>query len=213
MLDRIKNFASNIIKQCYVTLVGDDSGRVPLTQVAYMDKAVECEVITPYGLYSNPPVNSMGILFHPFGDEQIRAAILNVLDERFKNLLAGEVQIGNPLTQCSIKFDKDGNLIIVTPNQQVVTIGADYSIIVGGTYSLTASDDATFEAPNFHFKGNIICDGTFSANSGAITMTGGNFNTSGDITATGDIIGQGTSLHTHVHGGVTIGASNTGAPV
>jgi phage baseplate assembly protein gpV len=213
MLDRIKNFASNIIKQCYVTLVGDDSGRVPLTQVAYMDKAVECEVITPYGLYSNPPVNSMGILFHPFGDEQIRAAILNVLDERFKNLLAGEVQIGNPLTQCSIKFDKDGNLIIITSQDIRVTVGVDYSITVDNGYSLVATTDATIEAPTINLKGNVVIDGTLTANGGAITMNGGDFNTSGSITATGDVIGQGTSLHTHVHGGVTTGGSNTGAPV
>lgn len=41
---------------------------------------------------------------------------------------------------------------------------------------------------------------------GDITLTG-------SLTSTGDVIAQGTSLHTHAHGGVTSGGSNTGAPV
>ncbi|MBU6430647.1 MAG: oxidoreductase, partial [Cyanobacteria bacterium REEB65] len=41
----------------------------------------------------------------------------------------------------------------------------------------------------------------------------GNVNVTGTISASGDITGSGTSLHTHVHGGVTTGSGNTGAPV
>lgn len=35
----------------------------------------------------------------------------------------------------------------------------------------------------------------------------------GSLTASGDVTAEGTSLHTHVHGGVAAGGSNTGAPV
>lgn len=41
----------------------------------------------------------------------------------------------------------------------------------------------------------------------------GTWTHTGTITASGNIIGQGTSLHTHVHSGVQTGGSNTGAPV
>jgi Phage protein Gp138 N-terminal domain len=34
----------------------------------------------------------------------------------------------------------------------------------------------------------------------------------GTVTATGDVTGAGTSLHTHVHGGVTTGSGDTGQP-
>ena len=45
---------------------------------------------------------------------------------------------------------------------------------------------------NLHISGNIQCDQT--------------------ITATTDVIGNGTSLHGHTHSGVQSGSSNTGAP-
>lgn len=41
----------------------------------------------------------------------------------------------------------------------------------------------------------------------------GTWNHDGTFTATGDVKGDGTSLHTHKHGGVTVGTAQTGAPV
>lgn len=41
----------------------------------------------------------------------------------------------------------------------------------------------------------------------------GTWSHTGSFTATGDVVGQGTSLHTHKHGGVTTGSGQTGAPV
>lgn len=40
----------------------------------------------------------------------------------------------------------------------------------------------------------------------------GNVEISGNLTATGDIVGAGISLDSHVHGGVQTGSGNTGAP-
>ena len=40
----------------------------------------------------------------------------------------------------------------------------------------------------------------------------GDLTVSGSVTAQGDVVGQGTSLHTHVHGGVSTGTSTTEAP-
>lgn len=47
---------------------------------------------------------------------------------------------------------------------------------------------------------------------GGITLDGPVTATS-TIVATGDVTGAGTSLHTHVHGGVQAGGANTGVPV
>lgn len=41
----------------------------------------------------------------------------------------------------------------------------------------------------------------------------GNLQVSGTVVADGDVTGQGTSLHTHTHGGVASGASSTGQPL
>jgi phage baseplate assembly protein gpV len=49
-------------------------------------------------------------------------------------------------------------------------------------------------------------------NAGNVAITG-NVTVTGKSTAQGDVIGNGTSLHTHIHSGVTAGGGNTGAPV
>lgn len=48
--------------------------------------------------------------------------------------------------------------------------------------------------------------------SGAISITATHTIINGDLTVTGDVKGQGTSLHTHTHSGVSTGSGNTGAP-
>jgi phage gp45-like len=50
-------------------------------------------------------------------------------------------------------------------------------------------------------------------NCAGLPMTiNGNVTVNGKLTATTDVVGAGTSLHTHVHSGVTPGGANTGAP-
>ena len=45
------------------------------------------------------------------------------------------------------------------------------------------------------------------------TTINGNVQVNGTLTASVDVIGNGTSLHTHHHGGVTTGSGNTGVPI
>lgn len=68
----------------------------------------------------------------------------------------------------------------------------------GQKLNLTAPGGTTINANTtingtLHVTGNIQCDAT--------------------VTGTTDVVGGGKSLKTHVHSGVTAGASNTGAPV
>ena len=59
---------------------------------------------------------------------------------------------------------------------------------------------------------NITSPGTVTITAPAIVLNGP---VTGNSTATftGDVIGDGTSLHSHVHSGVTTGGGDTGAPV
>ncbi len=54
-------------------------------------------------------------------------------------------------------------------------------------------------------QGADLTCGTFTINGDVVV--------NGKVTATGDVSGQGTSLHTHMHSGVQSGGSNTGVPV
>ncbi len=58
---------------------------------------------------------------------------------------------------------------------------------------------------------NIVSPVAVSITAPAIN-TNGTWNHTGTLTATGDIIGAGTSLHTHTHKGVTTGSGNSGVP-
>lgn len=48
---------------------------------------------------------------------------------------------------------------------------------------------------------------------GALQQTGGSATMSKSLTVTEDVTANGTSVHTHVHGGVTTGGGTTGEPV
>lgn len=74
----------------------------------------------------------------------------------------------------------------------IYTRWGDYILIREGEIVIRHATKVTVDAPLVHFTGNVTV--------------------AGSVVATGDVIGQGTSLHTHVHGGVTPGAGNTGAP-
>ena len=73
----------------------------------------------------------------------------------------------------------------------------DHSTIIEvdktGQVNITAPTSMTVTTPTANFTGNV--------------------NVAGTLTATTDVIGGGKSLKTHVHSGVTVGASNTGEPV
>lgn len=62
-------------------------------------------------------------------------------------------------------------------------------------------------------------DGLYITDTDQITLTAPTIALDGDVTISGTTVGQGdgtfdgTSVHTHKHSGVTVGASNTGQPV
>lgn len=70
---------------------------------------------------------------------------------------------------------------------------ADVIVKTPGTALVEAGSQVTITAPLVQINGNV--------------------NVTGSITASGDVTGVGTSLDTHVHGGVQPGGGNTGQPV
>lgn len=119
-----------------------------------------------------------------------------------------------------IKLDNAGKVIIngkteidlTAPKLKITTTG-DVDATVGGDLNATVTGSVTITAPTINLDGDVIISGTLSANDGNITMIDGVFSTNANIVTTADVLAQGVSLHGHVHGGVTTGSDETGAPV
>ena len=67
--------------------------------------------------------------------------------------------------------------------------------------TLLSPNQITITAPNIIINANSSCS------------INGNVSINGSLTVTDDVTAQGTSLHTHVHSGVTTGTDNTGEPI
>lgn len=95
------------------------------------------------------------------------------------------------------------NYVRLTDSQIVMTWGAS-SLVV--------------DAMGIHLNGAVFVNGIVTGPGGgpvdlgsaALTTTGPI--TSGSLTSTGAVVGQGIDLATHHHSGVTVGAGNTGPP-
>jgi phage baseplate assembly protein gpV len=77
--------------------------------------------------------------------------------------------------------------------------------------TVDTSGNATFTSPQFTFNGPMRINGPISqaagtGGAGAVTMVG-------PVTVTNDLTAQGTSVHTHAHGGVQPGGGTSGPPV
>lgn len=85
-----------------------------------------------------------------------------------------------------------GGLLNKVP-EQFVQFSADGIMLKSPT-------KVTIEAPQIDLKGPI-------------TQTGGDVTMAAGLAVSGTMTGQGTNLHTHKHGGVTVGGGQTGVPV
>lgn len=84
-------------------------------------------------------------------------------------------------------------------NTQTAAVNADASATI-----TTAS--ATIDAAKTHITGTLQVDGKITG-SGGLAVSGG-----GGATVSGDVVADGISLKSHVHGGVEPGSGNTGTP-
>lgn len=129
-------------------------------------------------------------------------------------LYLGGMLNGTPTQYIQFQPGGTGGIRIHSPTQVKidapdVLITADTVEVQCQTFTMDASAAATITTPTFTVNGNTVLNGTLSSGGSG----GGAASFSGGITADGDIVGQGTSLHNHTHGGVQPGPGNTGAPV
>jgi len=139
----LKSKLINLIKRAVVSLAGDDSGEFPVTQVSYMGKTSDIEVVFPYGMAANMPKDSIVLMFNVLAQEENKAGIGYRHDLRPKNLKEGEAVFGNFLVGTHIKFDEDGNIIIDGDMQLTGDLTVTGNVEISGTLSVGGTDFAT----------------------------------------------------------------------
>lgn len=107
-----KIYNSITLKRCIVQSV-DDKSDYPTMQVKYLKDVIKIvQKLGIYGVCSNPPKGSNGILFPILGSDSNIACLADDIKNRFRDLKEGELVLGNYLTNAFIKFNQDGGIEI-----------------------------------------------------------------------------------------------------
>lgn len=183
-----KIFNTITLKRCIVESV-DDRIDYPTMKVNYLKNVTKIvQKLGIYGICSNPPKGSNGILFPIMGSDSNIACLADDIANRFKDLKEGELVIGNYLTKAFIKFSQDGGIEIHA--KYVKTIADE------GDISMTSP------------QGNITEQAKSTNILNPVNVTE-NVTVSKTVNATEDVIGGGISLKGHIHGNGNQGEDTT----
>lgn len=216
-MDRYK-LVKTLIRRCSLSVVGKDDLDYPVVQATYFGRASNTHVINPYGLCTNPPKGSMGIMLLIGGDEENKAALFNSDPDRFRGrdgsgLKEGEVALSDYLSESYVWLKENGDIEIDAKNNAKINVIGDADITVGGELTATVTGNTTITTPLLTINGNLQLNGTFTGDSGGGTNTfTGDINIIGAVDATTDVTTGSISLNSHTHGGVQTGGGSTGGP-
>lgn len=173
-----------------------------------------------WGMFAAPSIGDM-VAVHFFGGDLeagfVEGRLYNDIDRPLP-VPSGEFWLQHS-SGSFLKFTSDGGVSVNAAANLVATVGGNLTATVAGNLTATAAA-ATVNAPttingvttingNTTINGATMLNGPLSQGAG----TGGTAaNLIGPLTVTNNITAQGTSLHTHTHGGVQPGTSTTGTP-
>lgn len=121
-----------------------------------------------------------------FADGMYLGGVLNGAPTQYVQFSAAGIKIHSPTA-----------IILEAPDIQ----------LNAATVEINGTTSTTITTPTFTVNGQTHLNGGLSQTGGAAATL------SGSLAVTGDVTAQGTSVHTHKHGGVTTGAGQTGTPV
>lgn len=124
---------SNLIKRAVLTRPSKDNEDIQITQITYLGQTKNIEILSPYGLYSNPPKGSLILLLPILGDSGNLVGIVYDPRNRPKDLEGGEVVTGNTVKGTTITFPEDGSINIVKDDTTSIKINVDGSIDINST--------------------------------------------------------------------------------
>ena len=126
---RTASQVSGIVRRSQITRVSGDVNSFQTAQISYMGRVSDTEILWPYGMYGNVPINSLCVTLAVNGQEENKVTLPSRSHKRIRrNLKAGEVGIGNFNTQSEVFFDADGNILIISKGDLVVTVVGNVTI-------------------------------------------------------------------------------------
>jgi hypothetical protein len=129
-MKRLLTKITSMIRRTRVSLSTPDTGTYPITQVSYLGKTGEIEVIWPYGMGGRLPVDAQALTFNVEGMEENKAGIGTAPTLRFKGGKPGEVWFGNPLSGSVLHFLENGNANLEAPVINLGPSGATLRAII-----------------------------------------------------------------------------------
>ena len=192
----------NLIKRAVVTRAGDDTGNLAIQQISYNGRVGDCDIIFPYGMHANLPVDSLITVVTIEANEENRAGIGGVPEQRIKDLPAGEVVFFHPSTKSKFHFRNDGNVDVVA--------NGDLNINVTGDANITATGDVNVIGENVIVEAATNID--LTATTLNIDVT--NLNITGTTAFIGTITANGKVIDdTHKHDQAADGGGNAEAQI
>ncbi len=123
---------AGLIKRSFITKASDDKNAFQTAQISYLDKVADTEIIWPYGMFGNVPIDSLCVTFSVGAHEENRVTFPSRSHDRIKrDTKPGEVGQGNSLTGSHVFYNADGDIIIDAKNK--------INIIVVGDATITAN--------------------------------------------------------------------------
>ncbi len=204
--------------------LADSSAPLQLLQIELLKDEVldNIEHLEAYG-FTSCPLPGYEALAASLAGDRGHTVVLVATDRRYrkKSLAAGEVAL----------YTDEGDVLHFKRGRLVEVIAGTKVKITAPQVEVVASTQVTITSPLTAISGNTTIGGTLAvtgdvtmqatasvagmATVGGLAATGaaGASSVSGNLAVTGgDVTVDGISSKTHVHGGVTAGAANTGAP-
>ena len=106
----------------------------------------------------------------------------------------------------TIHTETASTYIYIDPDSGTIEIKAPESL------TINTATKTTINAPETTINGHLTVLGGITVSGGGGSSMSGDFKLNGTMTATNDVIANGISLNSHVHGSVMSGSSDTSAP-
>lgn len=152
MLQKLKS----LIKRCITVSEPREINQTQMVDIRYMGrKATPSQVIHDYGFYSSAPTNSIGLCMSVRGEEDDRVSFVYSPLYYGKPLLQNEVILGNFVKDATLKFDVEGNAILIVPGDVIVQ--CRHSSITCDTTSVIASGHASLNCMSSTLTSGATC--------------------------------------------------------